>query len=882
MKKKFLFILFLGSYASVSGQINLTPGGSAAAILSAFVGNGLSITNATINCPSNAYGTFANGNTTTVGINNGIILTTGSISTAAGPDNAPDATTCNNTSINDPDLQSLDPQAGYDPCILEFDFVPHCDSLTIRFVFGSEEYPEYVGSIFNDVFGFFITGPNPSGGSYTSYDIARLPNNTICSINTINASSNNSYFIDNTGGATIQYDGLTTQISSSLALTPCATYHFKIAIADAGDCYYDSGVFIDFFQCTHTMGLSIVSTPSSCVPNNGTATVTVTNGVPPVTYTWSPAPGGGQGTNSVTGLAGGTTYTVEVNDAYSCGVPITATVTIGLTPNPTPTITASGSTTLCSGGSVTLDAGAGYTAYFWSNGASTQTINVTVAGSYSVTVTDVNGCSGTSATSITVTVNSGPTPTITASGATTFCPGGSVTLDAGAGYNSYSWSNGASTQTISVTTSGTYTVVVTDANGCSGTSSNSITITVNPNPTPTITASGPIAFCSGASVILDAGAGYSAYLWSNGASTQTINVTASGSYSVTVTDVIGCTGSSTASATITVNPNPTLTITPSGPTAICSGGNLTLDAGAGYNTYSWSTGGTIQTINVTSAGTYSVSITDANGCSGSSSIAITLLPLPVADTSAIIHIMANCGGASGGISGVTMTSGQAPFQYVWKDAGGVVVGTSANLSNVPSGTYTLTITDANGCSIIAGSFTITSTPPITALFNANTLTGEIPLTVNFTNNSIGATTYFWHFGTGDTSIMVNPSYTFTNIGIYNVCLTAISATGCIDTVCSMIDIYLNSVFIIPNIFTPNDDNINDVFTIQCKGLIKMDAEIYNRWGQKECEWHTINGGWNGRSASGIQASDGTYYFIIKAEGIDSKVYSKTGFFNLIR
>jgi gliding motility-associated-like protein len=229
-----------------------------------------------------------------------------------------------------------------------------------------------------------------------------------------------------------------------------------------------------------------------------------------------------------------------------------------------------------------------------------------------------------------------------------------------------------------------------------------------------------------------------------------------------------------------------------------------------------------------------------------------------------------------------MTSGQSPFQYQWKDSAGTVAGTNADLSNVVPGIYTLNVTDAFGCSVTAGSFTVPSTPPITALFTPNPATGETPLTVNFTNNSIGATHYLWQFGTGDTSTAVNPTYIYKPRGTFTVCLTAISATGCIDTACAVINIYLNSVLIIPNIFTPNDDGINDLFTVAGVGIKTVDGEIYNRWGEKLYEWHTVDGGWNGHTASGVAASAGTYYYIIKATGVDNKAYSDKGFFNLIR
>lgn len=355
-----------------------------------------------------------------------------------------------------------------------------------------------------------------------------------------------------------------------------------------------------------------------------------------------------------------------------------------------------------------------------------------------------------------------------------------------------------------------------------------------------------------------------------------------------------------ATATVVINPSPVVTATPAFQN-ICIGGttSILLTSSMPGTNFAWTViqtgtsgaspgvGSSIsQTLNITGIiqgiATYTIT-SDAGGCIGVPVIVpVTVNLLPVSDTSAVVITLANCGGPTGGVSGIIMASGQAPFQYEWKDAGGTVVGTSADLSNVVPGVYTLSVTDANGCVITVGTFTVNPTPPITAQFTANPLTGETPLTVNFTNTSIGAANYLWEFGTGDTSNLVNPAYAYVPLGVSTVCLTAISATGCIDTACAVIDVYLNSVFIIPNIFSPNDDNLNDVFTVQGIGLIKMDAEIYNRWGHKQFEWHAVNGGWDGRTASGLQAAEGTYYYIIKAAGIDGKEYSEKGFFDLVR
>jgi gliding motility-associated-like protein len=205
--------------------------------------------------------------------------------------------------------------------------------------------------------------------------------------------------------------------------------------------------------------------------------------------------------------------------------------------------------------------------------------------------------------------------------------------------------------------------------------------------------------------------------------------------------------------------------------------------------------------------------------------------------------------------------------------------------NVGPGSYTLTVTDGNGCStsLNGGSaFTVNSTSGVVASFTSDFTTGETPLLVSFTNTCTGGVSYLWQFPENDTAQTFNSTYTFTELGINTVCLIADNGAGCADTTCAEIDVFINSTFVIPNVFTPNGDDVNDMFTVKNVGLETLDAEVYNRWGQKQYEWHTTNGGWDGRTASGVLVPDGTYYFMIRATGFDGKEYFEKGSFELIR
>ena len=274
-----LFIIL--SYTQSSAQLvidnTMTPEQLVQNIL---IGSGVTATNVVFTGNvANAICSFTNGSTTNLGLDNGVILSSGIAGEAANP--ASFFASTNNGAAGDPDLDALPGVMGTnDAAILEFDFIPQSDTLTFRYVFGSEEYPEYVNS-YNDVFAFFITGPNPAGGSYTNENIALIPGTTLpVSINNVNNGTTNTgpcvnceYYIDNTGGTTIAYDGFTTVLEAIAILTPCSTYHMKLTIADDLDYIFDSGVFLEansfsaqgltissnFFICSSSLEISFVS-----------------------------------------------------------------------------------------------------------------------------------------------------------------------------------------------------------------------------------------------------------------------------------------------------------------------------------------------------------------------------------------------------------------------------------------------------------------------------------------------------------------------------------------------------------------------------------------------------------------------------------------------
>jgi gliding motility-associated-like protein len=461
----------------------------------------------------------------------------------------------------------------------------------------------------------------------------------------------------------------------------------------------------------------------------GSVTLTASAGS---SWAWS----SGETTQSIV-VSSTSSRTVTVTNSYGCSNTSSAQA-VTVNPLPIATITAGGPITFCAGGSVTLTASAG-SSWLWSNGATTQSITVNTTGNRTVEVTNANGCKNTSAAQ-SITVNPLPVATIAAGGPITFCAGGSVTLTASAG-SSWLWSNGATTQSITVNTTGNRTVEVTDANGCKNTSA-AQSITVNPLPVATITAGGPITFCADQSVTLTASAG-SSWLWSNGATTQSITVNTSGNRTVEVTDANGCKNTS-AARSITVNPLPVATITAGGPITFCAGGSVTLTASAG-SSWLWSNGATTQSITVNTTGNRTVEVTNANGCKNTSSAqSITVNPLPVATITAGGPITF-CADQS-----VTLTA-SAGSSWLWSNGA-----TTQSITVNTTGNRTVEVTDANGCKNTSATQSITVNPlPVATITAGGPITFCADQSVTLTASA--GSSWLWSNGATTQSITVNTS-----------------------------------------------------------------------------------------------------------------------------
>ncbi|MEN2490248.1 choice-of-anchor L domain-containing protein, partial [Flavobacterium sp. B11] len=575
---------------------------------------------------------YYNKATSTFPIDEGILLSTGKISSAMGPNSYTNRSDELVNEASDPDLTNISGETMHDAAILEFNFIPDGNLVEFKFVFASEEYLEYVHTDYNDAFGFFLSGSGING-PYTNnaINLAQLPNGDAVTINNIHSSGTNvnnvsfpnhnvAYYANNpAGSATMEYDGSTVVLTATYAVTPGQNYKIKMAIADASDQKWDAGVFLKAKSfATNTL---VITNPAP-VCANGTANLTlpaITAGsTAGLTYTYwtnstattplatpSAAPVGTyyiKGTNTESGCSD-----IKPVVVSQTNIVITETAASHLD------VKCKGSAT----GSATVTASGGTANYTYSWNTSPVQTNATAtnlsAGTYTVTVTDSKGCSNTKQISITE-------PTTSLAASTTqvnlTCNGGTngsatVTATGGTGTYTYSWNTTPvqTSATASNLAAGTYTVIVKDANLC--------------QVTKTVTITGPTAALAlGASSKTDA----------------------------------SCFGKSTGSVTAG-----------------------TVTSAVGTVNYSWKNSlnavvGTAATVSNLPAGAYTLTVTDA--CSSQSNSVTIGQPAAALALGASSKTDASCFGKStGSVTAGTVTNAVGTVSYSWTNSLNAVVGT---------------------------------------------------------------------------------------------------------------------------------------------------------------------------------------------------------------
>ncbi|MCX6191611.1 MAG: gliding motility-associated C-terminal domain-containing protein, partial [Flavobacteriia bacterium] len=663
---------------------------------------------------------------------------------------------------------------------------------------------------------------------------------------------------------------------------------YTYTVTDANGCTATSTIIVNQ---PALLAATITATNVLCNgANNGQALAVVTGGTPGFTYLWSNS----QTTIGISPLVPAT-YFVLVTDANGC----TANATATITQPAILTMATSQTNILCFGnstGSISITPSGGTSPYFylWSNGMTTQNLTNILAGTYSLVLTDNNGCTINGSFTLTQ-----PATAITATEThvNVLCFANNtgaidLTVSGGVPGYTYLWSNTATTQDLLNLIAGTYTVIITDLNNCSLIVPIQIT---QPSAILTINSNVTNVTCFGyndgqINVTMTGGTAPYTYFWlGSGATTEDLTNVSPGSYTLAVTDNNNC----VTSATITVNqPSTPLSASILQNPISCYGyndGQLSA-VGAGGTipyTYLWNTAQTTSVISLLGAGGYTVTITDASGCQSSISDFLTNPPtfianFAVSDAVACIpatidffnSTIGNYISASWTLSNGTLSSNLNGFQEVFSATGCYDL--------------TLTVVAANGCiatNTIQDAVCIVAGP--TASFTSTTpeidfATGEII----FVNTSINEDQVLWEFGDGTQSNIDNPTHNYPpqTYGSYNVTLFAIDTNGCIDSITQTFELNDDLKLNVPNSFTPNGDGLNDVFIpiFNMENSVKeYKFEVYNRWGQLVYETEDVSDGWDGKYKSKICQS-GTYNWIVYYQDYNKNPFNVNGHITLLK
>ncbi|MBL7892862.1 MAG: gliding motility-associated C-terminal domain-containing protein [Bacteroidia bacterium] len=609
-----------------------------------------------------------------------------------------------------------------------------------------------------------------------------------------------------TGGSGVySYAWSTMPVQTTASATGLSAGLYVVTVTDNNGCTVPKTASVTITEPSLVLGVAVISEANVLCKgeNTGTATAAATGGSGGYAYTWSTVPL--QTAASATGLPAGN-YTVTVNDNNGCTVPKTATAAIT---EPVLVLSAgivSQTNVFCKGSktgtaSVSGIGGSGSYLYSWSTAPVQTTSSATglSAGIYTVTVSDNNGCTVPKTTTVTITEPALILGAGIASQANVLCKGDNtgtalVSATGGSGNYSYAWSTVPVQTTVVATglSAGMYAVTVTDNNGCTVPKTATVTITepayvLNANIT-----SQSNVLCKGgstgaATVTAVGGSGTYSYVWSSVPVQLTASATglSAGIYSVTVTDNNGCTIPKTAVVTIT---EPLLVLSAgitSQSNVLCKGGNsgtafVSAAGGSGSYSYLWSTS-PVQT-NASaiglSAGVYTVTVSDNNGCAVPVTASITITE-PVQVLAAGITSQTNvlCKGYSTGSATVTATGGSGSYIYVWSTnpANG-----TATVSGLSAGSYIVTVTDNNGCGLVAIAVAVITEPSegisvaINTLTQANVLCngGNTGSTTAVANGGSGTYSYTW------STLPVQTTSTAVGLSVGTYTVTVSDVNGC--------------------------------------------------------------------------------------------------------